>query len=107
MPVHLSLDHWIHGEGSAIVSLQAPDIIAVEEISPMIQKVFRVSAILVIGIVSGLIGWVVGALIGGNYAEQFVFNGVRGYEATGQIGFILGALIGLLSSWQLLMKNKS
>lgn len=73
----------------------------------MIQKVFRVSAILIIGIISGLIGWVIGALIGGNYAEQFVFNGVRGYEATGQVGFILGALIGLFSSWQLLMKKKS
>jgi hypothetical protein len=80
---------------------------SVKETLPMIQKVFRVSAILILGIVSGLIGWVIGALIGGNYAEQFVFNGVRGYEATAQIGFILGALIGLFSSWQLLMKKKS
>jgi hypothetical protein len=88
---------------SAIVSRQVPDIIAVQEISPLIQKVFCISAILVIGIVSGLIG----ALIGGKYAEQFVFNGVRGYEATGQVGFILAALIGLFSSWQLLMKHKS
>jgi hypothetical protein len=79
---------------------------SVKETLPMIQKVFRVSAILIIAIVSGLIGWVIGALIGGNYAEQFVFNGVRGYEATGQIGFILGALIGLFSSWRLLMKKK-
>jgi hypothetical protein len=78
----------------------------VKETLPMIQKVFRVSAILIIGILSGLIGWVIGALFGGNYAEQVVFNSVRGYEATGQIGFILGALIGLFYSWQLLMKNK-
>jgi hypothetical protein len=70
------------------------------------NKVLRVAIILVIGIVSGLMGWVIGALIGGNYAEQVVFNGVRGYEATGQVGFILGMLTGLFLSWRWLMTKE-
>jgi hypothetical protein len=104
---HLRDVHHSRDASSIIVSHQMPNIMSVKETLPMIQKVFRVSAILILGIVSGLIGWVIGALIGGSYAEQFVFNSVRGYEATGQIGFILGSLIGLFSSWQLLMKKKS
>ncbi len=67
----------------------------------------RTFVVLLIGFVSGVIGWIVGALIGGNYAEQFVFNSVRGYEATGQLGFILAALIGLISGWWFLFKRKS
>jgi len=73
----------------------------------MLKTVLRVFVIIVIGFVSGVLGWIVGALIGGNYAEQLVFNGVQGYEATGQIGFILGALMGLISSWRFLVKRES
>ena len=43
----------------------------------------------------GLVGMVVGAYIGGNFAESFVFNGVRGYEATGQLGFWVGIIAGV------------
>ena len=64
-------------------------------------------ATLLIGLVFGVLGWIVGALIGGNFAEQFVFNGVRGYEATGQVGFILGALAGLISGWRLLETRRN
>jgi len=70
----------------------------------MLKTLLRVFAVVLIGFVCGVIGMIVGALIGGNYAEQFVFNGVQGYEATGQIGFILAALIGLILSWRLLFK---
>jgi len=73
----------------------------------MLKTVLRVFAILVVGFVSGVIGLIIGALIGGNYAEQFVFNGVRGYEATGQVGLVLGALIGLIASWWVLFKRNS
>lgn len=73
----------------------------------MLGKVLRVFVVLVIGLVAGVIGWVIAALIGGNYAEKFVFNGVRGYEATGQIGFLLGALTGWFSSWRVLIKTDS
>jgi hypothetical protein len=74
---------------------------------PMIKTVLRVIVVIMIGFVSGVTGMIIGALLGGNFAEQFVFNGVQGYEATGQIGFILGALIGLISSWRFLIKIKS
>jgi len=73
----------------------------------MLKTTLYVFAMIVVGFVSGLIGLIVGALIGGNYAEQFVFNGVRGYEATGQVGLILGALMGLIASWWFLFKRKS
>jgi len=72
----------------------------------MFKEFLRFSGVILIGLVSGVIGWIVGALIGGNYAEQFIFNGVQGYEATGQIGFILGLLLGLITSWWLLIKKK-
>jgi hypothetical protein len=72
----------------------------------MLKTVLRIFAVIVIALVCGAIGMIVGALIGGNYAEQFVFNGVQGYEATGQIGFILGVSMGLISSWRFLIKRK-
>lgn len=44
----------------------------------------------------GLIGWVIGAYLGGNYAVNFVIKGLRGYEASGLIGSIAGTLAGML-----------
>ena len=73
----------------------------------MLNTLLRVLSIIVIGLVSAILGWLIGAWFGGNFAEQVVFNGVQGYEATGQIGSILGALIGLLSSSWFLFKGKS
>ena len=73
----------------------------------MLKTIFRVFAVVLVGFVSGIIGWIVGALIGGNFATQFVFNGVQGYEATGQVGTILATLIGLISTWRFLFNRKS
>lgn len=36
----------------------------------------------------------VGASIGGNYATQFEFANVRGYEAMGKLGFLVGLVAG-------------
>ncbi len=73
----------------------------------MLKTVLRVFLTLVIGFVLGVIGLFIAMYIGGNYAEDFVFNGVRGYEATGQIGFIVGGAIGLIiGSWFLLRRKK-
>jgi hypothetical protein len=72
----------------------------------MLKTTLRILASIAIGFVSGIVGMLIGALIGGNYAEQFVFNGVQGYEATGQIGFILFVLIGIITSWRFLNKRK-
>jgi hypothetical protein len=49
----------------------------------MLKKVLRIIAVIGITLVLGIIGLVIGALIGGNFAQEFVFDGVRGYEATG------------------------
>ncbi|MEI7847178.1 MAG: hypothetical protein WCK35_15370 [Chloroflexota bacterium] len=72
----------------------------------MKKTVLRGIFIIVAGLVSGIVGLVIGILFGGNYAEQFMFNGVRGYEATGQIGLLLGTSIGLFSAWWFLFKRK-
>lgn len=55
------------------------------------------------GVIGGILGFaifsilglLIGAFIGGNFMTDFKFNGVQGYEATGQIGAILGAVIGI------------
>jgi hypothetical protein len=56
--------------------------------------VFVVLAGLIGGIAVGAIGLLAGAWYGGNYAINFEFNGLRGYEAVGQIGAILGFVSG-------------
>jgi hypothetical protein len=70
------------------------------------KTILRIFFTLVIGFVLGVIGLFISMYIGGNYAEDFVFNGVRGYEATGQIGFIIGGMIGLITGWWFLLKGK-
>jgi hypothetical protein len=52
------------------------------------------------GLTLGVLGMLVGALIGGNFATGFQLLGVRGYEATGQVGLILGAALGVLICWR-------
>lgn len=45
-------------------------------------------------LVGFVIGLIVGMQLGGNHFVNFTFNGVRGYEAVGQLGSIIGSLIG-------------
>jgi len=45
-------------------------------------------------IVCGILGLMAGTLIGGNYAQDFTFLDVRGYEAAGLLGLIIGATTG-------------
>lgn len=72
----------------------------------MLKLIFQVIVSLIAGLILGIIGMLVGALIGGNFATWVEFNGVRGYEATGQIGFIIFALVGVVTSWRLMEKRK-
>ncbi len=53
-----------------------------------------------------VIGMLVGAWFGGNYAENFQFNGVQGYEATSQIGLLCGifALL-VMGAYRFIMKR--
>ena len=61
----------------------------------MLKTALKGVAIIVGSLLLGLVGMIVGAYIGGNFAESFVFNGVRGYEATSQLGFWVGIIAGV------------
>jgi hypothetical protein len=54
-------------------------------------------------IVCGILGFVVGTYVGGNYAQNFAFLGVRGYEAAGLLGLIIGAIAGGALSLRLIL----
>ena len=45
-------------------------------------------------VICGILGLIIGAYIGGNYAQDSTFIGARGYEAAGPLGLIIGAIIG-------------
>lgn len=49
---------------------------------------------LVAALVSGIGGLIVASSYGANYGRDLEFNGVRGYEAYGQIGLAVGAVVG-------------
>ena len=61
----------------------------------MFKAALKGIAVLAGSLLLGLVGMIVGAYIGGNFAEDFVFNGVRGYEATCQLGFWMGIIAGV------------
>ncbi len=50
----------------------------------------KISMIIAFGVLFGILCWLSGAYIGGNYAVDFRFLGVRGYEAMGLLGSIVG-----------------
>ena len=69
------------------------------------MKLFmKLLAVIASGMIYGIAGLISGANFGGNYAVDFTFNGVRGYEAMGQIGLIVGTIGGGLLSWYLVFK---
>jgi hypothetical protein len=54
-------------------------------------------------LVGGLIALILGSLYGGNYATEFVFAGLQGYEATGVLfGVIGGCLAGAFTYLKLI-----
>ena len=61
----------------------------------MLKTALKGAAVIVNGLFFGAVGLIVGAYIGGNFAESFVLNGVRGYEATSQLGFWVGIITGV------------
>jgi uncharacterized membrane protein YeaQ/YmgE (transglycosylase-associated protein family) len=62
----------------------------------MLRLLLRIIGVLATVIITLLLGLLVGAWFGGNYAENFQFNGVRGYEAASQVGLLCGAFVLLL-----------
>ncbi|MPM56393.1 hypothetical protein SDC9_103195 [bioreactor metagenome] len=76
----------------------------------MFKKIFAAAIGGIIGAIAGfVIGLLTGTFVGGNYMTDFVFNGVRGYEAVGQIGVIigvpLGAILGILLALKQMKRN--
>jgi len=65
-------------------------------ISRIIKTILRAIAVLIIGLVSAVIGFIAGSNI--FIILGLEINGRQGYEAGGPLGFILGALIGLGAS---------
>jgi hypothetical protein len=57
-------------------------------------------------IVCGVLGFMAGTFIGGNYAQNFTFLDVRGYEAAGLLGLIIGVIVGgVLSVGRILTRS--
>jgi len=65
----------------------------------------KLLAIIATQIVCSIVGLVLGTYFGGNYAVDFTFNGVRGYEAAGQIGLIASVLIGGPLCWWIVFRS--
>jgi len=81
----------------------------------IVKIILRVLAVMLIGFVSAVIGFIFGLVVGGTLAGifeivfgfPFVFNGREGYEATAPLGFFLGALIGLIAGSVLLFSKRT
>jgi hypothetical protein len=71
----------------------------------IVKSILKSAIVIASGLGFGFLGLLIGAYIGGNFAETFVFNGVRGYEAIGQLGFWVGIFVGLAVSIFLLFKR--
>ena len=67
----------------------------------------RALAVILIGFVCAVIGFIVVVNLGFMIAPDFSYNGREGYEATGPIGIILGALIGFIGSGALLFGKRT
>ena len=71
----------------------------------MLKSALKGIAVIASGLFFGAVGLLLGAYIGGNFAQDFTLFGVRGYEAASQLGFILGGTIGIAISILFLRKR--
>ena len=92
----------MHSRGEVMKGNQQPFQVTTEEMSTSPQRLVRscllTSFYLLAGMLGALafavIGVIMGGYYGGNYATNYEFNGVRGYEAMGQVGALIGMVIG-------------
>lgn len=70
------------------------------------EKTMRAGIVkcVVLGAVGAVVGLLLGAFLGGNWATGFQLFHLRGYEAMGVVGLILGGALGVLigaySAWR-------
>jgi hypothetical protein len=74
-------------------------------LSKIIKVTLGVFTVLLIGLVSAVVGFIVGSNLFILFGLEF--NGRQGYEAGGPIGFLFGALIGLIASSVLLFRKRT
>ena len=72
----------------------------------MFKLILKGIVAIISGMFFGAVGLFLGAYIGGNFAQDYTFLGVRGYEAADQLGFVLGAITGIAVSI-LFLRNRS
>lgn len=73
----------------------------------MLKTLWKAARILAVVFSCLMLGVLGGAWFGGNYAENIRFNGVRGYEASGEIGLLCGVFaLFLLGVYYLVKKNR-
>lgn len=72
----------------------------------MLRSILRIGSLIAGAAATGMLGMLIGAWFGGNYAEGFRFAGVQGYEATGRVGFIIGVVVGICLSEFFWRRNK-
>jgi hypothetical protein len=77
----------------------------VSPIMKIASFILRALAVILIGLVSAVIGFIVGATIFGILGLGLF--GAEGYEAGGPIGFILCALVGLIGSGLALFRRRN
>ena len=65
--------------------------------------IFLTVVFLLFFVIGMIIGLFIGMNLGGNEYEKFLFNGLRGYEAVGQIGAIIGGLLGAVCGFLVIL----
>ena len=59
-----------------------------------VRTIIKIVACVVGCLIGAALGIYLGAIFGGNYATDFEFASMRGYEATGLIGLLAGLPLG-------------
>jgi hypothetical protein len=70
------------------------------------MKIIRALLIIPISIIFIGMGGLIGAYFGGNFAVNFYFLGVRGYEAMGLVGCLFG-LIGSVMIARIMLRQRT
>ena len=72
----------------------------------MKNRYFLAAALFIIGMfVFGIVGWVIGASIGGNIDSNFTYQGLPGYEGAGILGSHIGIALSVIVAAAVIWKK--